>query len=184
MTPKPVINEAKVVIAILVVCAAFLAGFQVESWRADKRISQAETAAQKRYSDAATENLRKLVTAQETGDFLLARTTGLEETIRAFAEEKNHEIAKLTAGRACLGGAVVRVLNSTQGAGGRAGLVSQAAVDAVSAAAAVGQDPDQQGDFATDTDVAIWISQCQRGYETCRGRIQAINDFYEGLKID
>jgi len=34
------------------------------------------------------------------------------------------------------------------------------------------------GAFATDTDVGLWIAGAQRSYNTCRGRLQAVADFY------
>lgn len=179
--PGPVATEAKIIALIIALIIAFLAGFQVESWRAGKRIADIEVAAQKRYSKATTENLTKLVAAQKTGETLTARVSGLETTLYAFAEEKNREIKNLSTGRPCLGGAVVRLLNATSGGGWRPGSVPQATGLALPAAAAPASDPDADG-YATDTDVGLWIGQCQRGYETCRGRIQAISDFYEGMK--
>ena len=46
--------------------------------------------------------------------------------------------------------------------------VPEAAFEPVSAAAA----------FATDTDVGLWAAGARRAYDTCRGRLQAIADFY------
>lgn len=179
MMPDPVATEAKIIVAIIALIAAFLAGWQVESWRAEKRISKIEVDAQKRYSKATTDNLNKLVTAQKTGEVLTARVAGLENTLYLFAEEKNREIKNLTTGRPCLGGAAVRLLNAGPGGFRLGGPVPEAAGIAVPATAGSAADPDSEG-YATDTDVGFWIAGCQRSYNTCRARIQAIADFYEG----
>lgn len=179
MTQKPAATEAKIIVAIIALFASFLAGWTVQSWRLGAQISQIETDAQKRYSQAATENINKLVTAKKMSDVLVARVAGLENTIYLFAEEKNREIKKLTTGRPCLGSAAVRLLNAGPAGIRIGGPVPEAAGIALPTAAGSTTDPDSEG-YATDTDIAAWINQAQRSYDICRAYIKAIADFYEG----
>lgn len=151
----------------------FGAGWAVEGWRKDAEISRFEQTHAKQQSAALTQVLNRLVAARTHGDQLAARVAEQENALITLTREKDDAIRRLTVGRRCLDSAAVRVLN----AGSRADLnppVPEAASQPVPGDAA----------FATDTDVGFWASQCRRSYDTCRGRLQAIGDFYEGLPVE
>lgn len=109
---------------------------------------------------AAAEALRK---ASTLNDALVAQVVRAERQMLEAERSANDEIRKLTTGRKCLDGRVVRVLN---GSGGGVSAPGGKPVSAHESA-------------SSDTDVAVWISGCKRGYDTCRGRLEAIAAFYE-----
>jgi len=45
--------------------------------------------------------------------------------------------------------------------------------------APAGQPAGADAAFATDTDVAEWAAHARRSYDTCRGRLDAVRDFYQ-----
>lgn len=151
----------------------FGAGWTVEGWRMSTEISRLEKSHAKQQSAALTQALSRLVAAQKHGDRLTARVAEQENALITLAQEKDDAVRRLTVGRRCLDSAAVRVLN----AGSRADLkppIPETASQPVPGDAA----------FATDTDVGLWIGQCQRSYDTCRGRLQAIADFYEENPVE
>ena len=159
-----------------IAAAIFGLGWTVEGWRKDAEIALIKASHAESTEKAATENAVALDNARHRGDQLALQLAGWENTLTAFAEEKNREIAKLLTGRRCLDAGVVRVLNRQSGAQ-LSGSVPQATSlvlrpDATPAA------PADDGAFATDADVAQWIGLCQRSYDTCRARLDAIGNFY------
>lgn len=153
----------------------FLGGWAAEGWRKDAeiaRINQTHQADKARETGVA---LLRISAANKLADELTLQVAGWEQTLTAFAQEKNNELARLVTGRRCLDGAAVRVLNRPSPQLG--GALSQTTSFALRAATPVAAHTDD-GAFASDEDVAGWVGQCQRGYETCRGRLGAIADFY------
>ncbi len=173
MSPEAV----KSLIFAVVAAAIFFAGWAVEGWRKSAEISRLETAHANAVTKEATKNAAVLEEAQARGDQLALSLAARESTLTIFAEEKNREIAKLTSGRRCLDADAVRVLNTPNGAGRVGGLASPATGVVLRTDAAIAA-PADDGTFASDTDVAGWIGLCQRSYDTCRGRLDAIADFY------
>lgn len=157
----------KAIFLVVVAAAIFGAGWAVEGWRMGEKIADIQKVHADTQRRAAEENAEKLSRAQGRGDALMLQLAGWENTLTAFAQEKEHEIRRLTVGRRCLDAAAVSLLNRPAGLK-QPGLVPETAGEYVRADAG----------FATDTDVGTWINQCRRGYETCRGRLQAIADFY------
>ncbi len=117
---------------------------------------------------AAAAALERLQQAQARGDELAQQLAAAETTLQTQAEEASREIARLTTGRRCLDGAVVRLLNASQGI--RLGTVPPAA----------GQPAAADGAAASDTDVAQWARVCRTGYDTCRARLDALIGYHEG----
>lgn len=115
---------------------------------------------------AATESAarKRLQSAQDWGDILSARLSKTEDDLNQKSKEVSREIARLTTGRRCLDGNVVRLLNSPDRG---AGSVSETIRTPVA----------QDGAAATDTDVAGWIGNAQTQYETCRARLGDLIDF-------
>lgn len=160
-----------------IAAAIFGLGWTVEGWRKDAEIALIKASHAEATEKAATENAVALDNARHRGDQLALQLAGWENTLTAFAEEKNREIAKLLTGRRCLDAGVVRVLNRQSGAAQLSGSVPQATSlvlrpDATPAA------PADDGAFATDADVTQWVGLCQRSYDTCRARLDAIGNFY------
>lgn len=148
------------VLAALLLTNLFSAGGW---WINSKRFASYKVDVQAREIEtkmAAAEALRK---ASVLNDALVAQVVRAERQLLETERSANDEIRKLTTGRKCLDGRVVRVLN---GSGGGVSAPGGKPVSAHESA-------------SSDTDVAVWISGCKRGYDTCRGRLEAIAAFYE-----
>lgn len=128
---------------------------------ADLKRSSAEQ--NERTAKAASSALQA---ATERGNALAARVSAAETALQTQSLETTHEVIRLTTGRPCLGSAAVRLLNNP--ARLKPAAVPQAASQPAEPAAA----------FASDTDVALWADAARRGYDTCRGRLQAVADFF------
>lgn len=115
----------------------------------------------------ASESSNALQAAVLRGDQLAARVTATESALQTQLEENNHAIRRLTTGRPCLGSAAVRLLNDPAG-------LNPSAVPATA-----GQPVEPDATFASDTDVGLWAAYARRQYDVCRGRIQAVADYYE-----
>lgn len=170
-------ESVKSLIFTVVAAAIFFAGWAVEGWRKSAEISRLETAHANAVTKEATKNAAVLEEAQARGDQLALLLAARENTLTTFAEEKNREIAALVTGRRCFDAGVVRVLNRPNGAD-RGGWLAPPPTGVVLRADAALAAPADDGAFASDADVAEWIGLCQRSYDTCRGRLGAIADFY------
>lgn len=100
-------------------------------------------------------------------DQLVAQLVEYEKLLSTKEKEKRDAIVKATKGVRCFDAPAVRVLNNLPGPPD-----GQAEPYPVS----------EDGSFATDTDVGTWIVDAQKQYDTCRGRIDKIADFYEGME--
>jgi len=156
-------------LAILIALLAFAIGWTVAGWRKDAEIARLKTDHQTAVASAATAAAARLADAQKRGNDLQLRLAQTESTRDQLAQEKDREIRRITVGRPCLGSAAVRVLNQA---------TEQPQPAAMPAAA--GEPVRTDAAFATDTDVGIWIGQCRRSYDTCRGRLAAIAEFEAG----
>lgn len=150
-------------IVAIIAIAAFFFGWLANGWRLGINLAEMQMHHQAEQSRRAQEAISVLSAANKRADQLALNLAAAENTREKLTQEKDREIRRLTVGRRCLDGAVVRVLNDPGGG------VSKAP----------GRPVRTNADFATDTDVGEWIGQCQRGYETCRGRLGAIAEFYE-----
>lgn len=160
---------ARLALAAALVVVGIAAGWTANGWRlgaelADLRREHAEQSAQA-VLDAGT----RLIEATTRGDALQFRLAEAEAARDTALQETQHALRRVTTGRPCLDAAAVRLLN---GAG------SLAPADAVPAAA--GEPLRTDAAAATDTDVALWAAHARRSYDACRGRLQAIGDFYQG----
>lgn len=167
MMPSTVKTEIKVVVVLLLVMAIFGAGWAANGWRKDAEIADLKATTQADKARATSEALVRLTAANKRGDDLADRLNKAESARQTLAQEHYREIQRLTTGRPCLSGAVVRLLNQADPSG-NARAVPQAA----------GQPLRDDAAAATDTDVALWADLARRSYDTCRGRLQAIADFY------
>ena len=167
MSPEAIKSAVLAVIAALIFCA----GWAVEGWRKDAEITQLKSMQQAAIARATSETLGRLAIANARGDRLLTQLGVVEAASQTQAQEHAREIRRITVGRPCLSRAVVRLLNNPGGIQPAAGgPLPEAAGESVRAAAAA----------ASDTDVALWADFARRSHDTCRGRLQAIGDFYAG----
>jgi uncharacterized protein YfaS (alpha-2-macroglobulin family) len=153
-------------VAIIVAACCFFGGVLTEGWRKDGQIARLERAHAEQRAAEIQQHLDDITEAEALGRRLSAKLAAAEAARETLTQEKTDAIRRLTVGRPCLDSAAVRVLNDTAGLK-PAGLPPTAS-QPVSADAA----------FATDTDVGLWAAQARRAYDTCRGRLQAIADFY------
>lgn len=160
-------EAVKAIVMAVIAALIFSAGWLVEGWRKDAQIADLKAAQKAAESRVAQQNLADLVAARKRGDQLQLRLASSESTINTLTLEKADAVRRLTVGRPCLDSAVVRVLNRS------------ASLKPPSVPEAAGQPAGADGGFATDTDVGLWIGQCQRSYATCRGRLGAIADFFK-----
>jgi hypothetical protein len=163
---RPTWIDALILVAL--VTLVFGAGWAVNGWRMGAKIAALEQSYFEAQAQAAQDNARTLATAHQRGDALALRLAARENALTTLAQEKHREIARLTTGRPCLDSAAVRLLNEP------AGIklprpTPETPREPVRADAA----------FATDTDVGQFIAVAQRSYDTCRGRLDAIADFYQ-----
>lgn len=147
-----------IIVALLCTNLIGFGGWWAE--HASHKMTKADYVAQEAAEEQA--NLAKLRRAELINAALVQQVVRVERQLIALEQEKNDEIRNLTTGRRCLDQRVVRVLNGS-GYGVSTPVAGPAPTD---------------GPAATDTDVAIWINGCRRAFDTCRGRIDAIADFY------
>lgn len=162
----------------ILLAVGFAAGWLVNGWRLGVQIFDQKILAADTEKARAEKAASRLSEAQQRGDRLAFQVNDLSNTLTLFAEEKNHEIARLATGRRCLDAGLVRVLNRSPNDQSEQRL-PEAAGQSVRAAAATAADPDD-GQFATDADIAGWANLCRTRYDTCRGRLDAIDQFYAG----
>lgn len=145
-----------------VAAGAGLAGYQIGSAKVERLKRQHAEAV------AATANAtaERLLSAAQKNDALAAQVAAFENDLARATQEKNDALSRLTTGRRCLDAAAVRLLNAGPAAADR---LPAAGGEPVSAAAG----------FATDQDVGQWAIACRTAYNTCRGRLDAIRQFYE-----
>lgn len=165
--------EIKAAVAAAAAAALFAAGWSVEGWRKEAEIADLQKVYAEQQASAARAASEDLMAAQARGDSLTARLYAANNALNDLTKEKEDAVRRLTTGRPCLGSAAVRVLNSTP-ASLHAPTVPQTASQPVPA----------DGGFATDTDVGLWIAGAQRSFRTCRGRLQAVADFYSTAPVD
>ena len=163
MRPEAIKNLIIAVAATLI----FVAGWAVEGWRKDAEIDRL----QRDHAEAAAadaERAAEVITAALVrGNELTARVAAAEQSRDAALQETQDALRKITTGKPCLSGAAVRLLNEAAG-------FKQSGVPTAASEFAGADAP-----AASDTDVALWAAQCRRGYDTCRGRIDALNAFFK-----
>ncbi|MBI2278161.1 MAG: hypothetical protein HYU74_12475 [Dechloromonas sp.] len=156
----------KLIVAGLALVGAALGGASLMADHKDAEISRINEGHQADVARNAQAALARLASAQRRGDDIQTKLTAAEAARTASDKEKDNAIRRLTVGRPCLDGAAVRLLNEPAG-------LKPAAVPE-----AAGEPAGDAAGFATDTDVGLWIGACKRGYDTCRGRLQAVADFF------
>ena len=180
-----------------VILAAFvlglIGGWTANGWRGEARLQALETAHEQALNaaqKAAVAALEKVRQTEQQGETLAQRQISLEAQNQKLGKERDHALRQLTKGRACLGPAALRLLND-RSAGAGHGLSAPAALApgplaAVAAGSGIrGAGIKDQGSGikpdvpATDTDLALWVSNAIDQYDLCRGRIDTLRQFFE-----
>lgn len=172
------IGKIALLFTLLLAVCWFMVGWTVNGWRLEIQLADWEKEAAQTIS-AALESAREVEAAGET---LAQRQLALEAENLNLKKERDDALRKTTTGRACLNAPTVRLLNDRHpGAGIRTGLpASPCCAAGTFAAAALDSDPSHDGYEASDTDVALWANYAIDRYDACRGRIDALRQFYEG----
>ncbi len=164
---RPVTPEAlKAALIAVAAVLIFFAGWQVEGWRKNAEIERIERAHAEQRARDAEAAADEIAAAVKRGNELAARVTAAESTRDVALQETKDALRRVTTGRPCLSGPAVRLLNES------AGLKP-------SVPATPGQPAVTDAAFASDSDVGEWIAGAIRHYDTCRGRLAAVADFYE-----
>jgi len=161
MTPEAI----KAIVIAALAALLVTAGWTANGWRKNVEIERIERVHADQRARDAVAAADEIAAAQQRGDTLAARVAAAETTRDTALQETQHALRKVTTGKPCLSGPALRLLN------GAAGL---AAVPAPA-----GQPAGADAAFATDTDVAEWAAHARRSYDTCRGRLDAVRDFYQ-----
>jgi hypothetical protein len=153
-------------------------------WNAGREQAEARCAAtvatlRADHAQAVAEALEKAAAAEAAGETLAREQLELEALNAKLGKEKDDALRKATTGRACLDADAVRLLNAPAAAPPGLRLSAPAGGPAGPPAAAAGDSGD-----ASDTAVALWARFAREQYDLCRGRIDALNDFYERSSHD
>ncbi len=160
--------KTRLLIAITIAVAAFCGGWLGQGWRLKAEITRIEA----EHAKAMRIALERALETEREGDAIALRVLELEAEAITRGREKDDEIRKLTSGRLCLSADVVRLLNDRGSASLPAPTGGAARTDV-----GVAADPDD-GQWATDEDVAIWARFANDQYDACRARIDALRGFY------
>ena len=168
MTPDTIKTVIVAVFSVLI----FAAGWAVEGWRKDAEIDRIELAHANQRADDARAAAEEITAATKRGNELAARAAAAEATRDTALEETRNALRKVTTGKPCLSGAAVRLLNESGG------------LKAADLPTPPGQPAGADAAFATDTDIALWAAHARRSFDTCRGRVDALREFFEGTPSD
>lgn len=168
MNPDTIKTVIVAVFAVLI----FAAGWAVEGWRKDAEIDRIKLTQANERADAERATAAVITAALKRYNELEARVAAAESTRDVALQETQDALRKITTGKPCLSGAAVRLLNQSNG------------IKPPDLPAAPGQPAGADAAFATDTDVAQWAAYAIRSYDTCRGRLDAIADFYKEAPSD
>ena len=137
-----------------VICLA--AGLAIGQWRVER-----VQAAYARETAALREaQIARVLEAHRRGDMLTDALARAREDAAQKTEELHHALARETAGRDCLAGNALRLLNNAPGLRVSAPTGVAAATDAAIT--------------ATDTDLARWATRAGEQYAECQRRLDAL----------
>ena len=162
MTPEAI----KAIVFAAIAALLITAGWTANGWRKDAEIERIERAHAEQRARDAEAAADEIAAAVQRGNELAARVTAAESTRDTALQETKDAIRRVTTGRPCLSGPAVRLLNESAGL--------KPAMPATP-----GQPAGADAAAATDTDVGEWIAAAVRHYDTCRGRLAAVADFYK-----
>jgi hypothetical protein len=172
-------NDA--LVGLIIFALGFGAGWSWQGSRADVRVDTLITAQEKSARTAATTAAEKLKAAQDRTDAITEAAAARSAAQTAKLQETQNALKTATRNRPCLGAPALRLLGQSPGLRlGPADRALAGAPDRRPAAAAA--DPADEGDYATDTQLADWIATAGDLYERCRSRIRDIRTWSEGTR--
>lgn len=157
---------AGAVITALALWLAYRHGYATAEALCQRQMAESQAADAFSYARLEA-NYRK---QEQKGQALAAQVAKAEATNQQLLKEKNHDIRQATTGRACLDADALRLLNNNPD-------TRHPGLPASSGNALVAD-----GAVATDTDVALWAADARSRYDACRGRIDALRQFFEEAK--
>lgn len=145
-------------------------------------LKQTHAEHQRLAQQAAAKRLQDAQTRSDTLSTALAQTLTQTATLRT---EKTHALRLAAAGRVCLDGRALSVLNTAPGLSVAGYGVPTPGTGAVAAGATAGPDthpapaPAGAGDLiATDADIGAWAIGAGAQHEACRARLDALIDWH------
>ncbi|QDF95179.1 hypothetical protein CJ010_00735 [Azoarcus sp. DD4] len=169
-------------LAALVAAGAAAGGWIVAQVK-NSELAELRTEQTERVTKAERLARERLQAAQARGDELTVRLAAANESAATLQKELDDALSKVTTGRPCLGGAALRVLDRAPGiaaprmpAPARVAPAADAAHPAAPAAQPAARD---EGDAATDTDVARWALHAAGEYGECTRRLGALIDWHD-----
>ena len=162
---------------LLVALTLFGSGFGVAwTWQGDRaevRIKTIAQAHEKARADDATEVARALKQKQDRADEIDRVASYRALVLNQKLQETQNALKTATRGRPCLGGPALRLLGQSPGLS--LGTVLPDAAGTLhgrsGAAAAAANDAQDDGEYASDTQIADWIAVAGAQYDRCRSMI-------------
>lgn len=160
---------------LLAALAGYLLGRGTQEAQHAQQMAQAQQAAAK-----------ALQQAQAVNDALSTRLAQTLTQTATLQQEKTHALRLAAAGRVCLDGRTLSVLNTAPGLSVAGYGVPTPQPAAVAAGASAEPDthpapaPTGAGDLiATDADIGAWAIGAGAAFETCRARLNALIDWHQ-----
>lgn len=159
----------------------FAGGFSLSSKIAAGEINQCELDKKSMRLDAEQESNDRTHAAAESTEQAFAYAMQRIIDAEQQAEELRNEAKTFTSGRDCLSGNARRVLEQSAAFAKQRVPESAKSADTADTEAAANSSDGGASRATTDTDIADWIATVTGLYEQCRGRIEAIREWDEGL---
>lgn len=143
-----------------------LLGNHIGGLQAGAELARVREAGARDQATIAEHNSRRLLDAQTRSDQLTRQLAAANQAAADAQEKFDVAIRRATTGRRCLSAPALRVLNGTNS-------IRIDLPEALRGTAA------EDGAFATDTGIGLWIGAAGRQYDECRRRLDALIDWHE-----
>ncbi len=137
-------------------------GWSLGRYPLKAEISQLKADHQKEQIETLSSTLEALQVAKKNGDDLYLVLTKKTQEIEVLKKEKRNALTEVTHNRACLDEPALRVLNNAT------------EINVIDLPEAANRASPADGAIATDTDIAIWITEAGAQYGQCRARLNAL----------
>ncbi len=137
-------------------------GWSLGHYPLKAEISQLKVDHQKEQIELMSNTIETLEIAKKNGDDLYLLLTKKTQEIDVLKKEKRNALTKVTHNSVCLDEPALRVLNSAT------------EINVVDLPEATHRTAATDGAIATDTDIAIWITEAGSQYGQCRARLDAL----------
>ena len=137
-------------------------GWSLGHYPLKAEISQLKADHQKEQIETLSSTLEALQVAKKNVDDLYLVLTKKTQEIEVLKKEKRNALTEVTHNRACLDEPALRVLNNAT------------EINVSDLPEAPNRTSAANGAIATDTDIAIWITEAGAQYGQCRARLSAL----------